>query len=150
MWGSHSWGDIIQGDFFHWCMAMENLICDVDENLWPDQQERQDDHQEYFFSWMLFCICGYIVSMKCTVIGQARFHFTCNTFVQKHMYCINTINNTKKMSMYYWLFSTNIRFFLWNLNFHDWLSWWKIFWPVTRWQKYFIFWWPWPNYWHDI
>ncbi len=111
MWGSHSWGDIIQGDFFPRCMAMENLICDVDENLWPDQQERQDDHQEYFFSWMLFCICGYIVSMKCTVIGQARFHFTCNTFVQKHMYCINTINKYNFFSMYYWLFSTNIRFF---------------------------------------
>ncbi len=25
-------------------------------NLWPDQQERQDVHQEYFFSWMLFCV----------------------------------------------------------------------------------------------
>ncbi len=29
-------------------------------------------------------------NIKCTVIGQARFHFTCNTFVQKEMYCINT------------------------------------------------------------
>ncbi len=72
--------------FFPRCMAMENIICDVDENLWPDQQERQDVHQEYVFSWMLFsilCICGNIRNMKCTVIRQAIFHFTCNTFVQK-------------------------------------------------------------------
>ncbi len=26
-------------------------------------------------------MCGNIRNMKCTVIGQARFHFTCNTFV---------------------------------------------------------------------
>ncbi len=65
---------------------MENIRCDVDGNLWPDQQERQ----EYFFSWMLICgyfvllcICDNIRNMKCTVIGQAIFHFTCNTFVQK-------------------------------------------------------------------
>ncbi len=42
------------------CTAMENIRCDVDENLWPDQQERQDDHQESFFSWMLFCIFVYL------------------------------------------------------------------------------------------
>ncbi len=30
----------------------ENIRCDVDENLWPDQQEQQDVHQEQFFSWM--------------------------------------------------------------------------------------------------
>ncbi len=28
------------------CMAMENTRCDINENLWPDQQERQDVHQE--------------------------------------------------------------------------------------------------------
>ncbi len=73
--------------FFPQCMAMKNIRCDVDENLWPDQQERQDVHQIiFFFSWMLFCIlcmCGNIRNMKCTVIGQARCHFTCNTFIQK-------------------------------------------------------------------
>ncbi len=37
-------------------MAMENIRCDVNENLWLDQQEQQDVHQEYFFSWMLFCV----------------------------------------------------------------------------------------------
>ncbi len=58
----------------------ENIRCDDLENIWPDQQERQGVHQETFISWMLFCICG---NMKCTVIGQARVHFTCNTFVQK-------------------------------------------------------------------
>ncbi len=56
---------IIAGDrhsriFFPWCMAMENIRCDVDENLWPDLQEQQDVHQEYFFSWMLFCIFVYL------------------------------------------------------------------------------------------
>ncbi len=73
----------IQGDFPR-CMAMENIRCDVDENLWPDQQERQDVHQEYFFFMdIILCICGNKGNMKCTVIGQAIFHFTCNTFVQK-------------------------------------------------------------------
>lgn len=28
--------------FFPRCIARENLRCDVDENLWPDRQERQD------------------------------------------------------------------------------------------------------------
>ncbi len=44
-------GDVcgIQGDFFPRWMAMQNIRCDVDENLWPEQQERQDVHQEYFF-----------------------------------------------------------------------------------------------------
>ncbi len=37
-----------------------------------------------FFMDVILCICGNICgNMKCTVIGQARFHFTCNTFVQK-------------------------------------------------------------------
>ncbi len=27
----------------------ENIRCDVDDDLWPDQQERQDVHQEYFW-----------------------------------------------------------------------------------------------------
>ncbi len=27
---------------------MENIRCDVDENVWLDQQERQDVHQESF------------------------------------------------------------------------------------------------------
>ncbi len=34
----------------------------------------------FFFMDVILCICG---NMECTVIGQARFHFTCNTFVQK-------------------------------------------------------------------
>ncbi len=41
------------------CVAMENIRCDVDQNLWPDQQERQDVHQQ-FFSWMLFSIFVYL------------------------------------------------------------------------------------------
>lgn len=31
--------------FIPWCCAMENIQCNVDENLWPDSQERTD--------WML-------------------------------------------------------------------------------------------------
>ncbi len=37
-------------------------------------------HGCYF---VFLCMCGNIRNMKSTVIGQARFHFTCNTFVQK-------------------------------------------------------------------
>ncbi len=44
-------------------------------------------HGCYF---VVMCICGNIRNIKCTVIGQAIFHFTCNTLVQKEMYCINT------------------------------------------------------------
>ncbi len=54
------------------CMAMENIRCDVDGNLWPDQQEQQDVHQEYFFLLMLFCIFVFFLvtrNMKCAVIG---------------------------------------------------------------------------------
>ncbi len=46
-------------DFFPWCMAMENIRCDVDENLWPDQQEQQDVHQEYFFHRYYFLVISY-------------------------------------------------------------------------------------------
>ncbi len=44
-------------------------------------------HGCYF---VFLCICCNIRNSKCTAIGPARFHFTCNTFVQKKMYCINT------------------------------------------------------------
>ncbi len=59
--------------FFPWCMAMENIRCDVDENLWPDLQEQQDVHQEYFFSWMLFCIFVYLLYHKGVLIGLVLF-----------------------------------------------------------------------------
>lgn len=44
-----------QRSFFPRCITRENIRRDVDENLWPDQQERQDVHQEFFSSWMSFC-----------------------------------------------------------------------------------------------
>ncbi len=67
-------------------MVMENIRCDIDENLWPAKQERQGVHQESFFHGCYFvflCICGNIRNVICTVIGQVRFPFTSNTFVQK-------------------------------------------------------------------
>ncbi len=33
-------GCSIQGYVFPRCMAMEDIRCDVDENLWPDLQEQ--------------------------------------------------------------------------------------------------------------
>ncbi len=33
---------------------MKNIRCDDDENICPDQQERQDIHQEYFYSFSIF------------------------------------------------------------------------------------------------
>ncbi len=33
-------------------MQMENVRCDFDENLWPDQQEPSS----ILFSWILLCI----------------------------------------------------------------------------------------------
>ncbi len=42
--------------FFTRCMAVENIRCDVDENLWPDLQEWPGCLTIYFFfPWMLFC-----------------------------------------------------------------------------------------------
>ena len=32
-----------QGRFFPRCIAMENINCDVDENMWPDRQTRLDN-----------------------------------------------------------------------------------------------------------
>ncbi len=59
---------------------MENVRCDFDENLWPDQQEPSSI---LFFMNIILYLCGNIQNMKSTVIGQARFHFTCTTFIQK-------------------------------------------------------------------
>ncbi len=57
-------GDVC-GRFFPRCMAMENIRCDAVENLWPDQQERQDVHQEYFFFMdVILCICGNIWNVQ--------------------------------------------------------------------------------------
>ncbi len=49
-------------DIFPRFMAMENIRCDVDENLWPDQQERQDVHQEcvFFFMGVFFVVILYL------------------------------------------------------------------------------------------
>ncbi len=71
------------------CRAMENIRCDVEENLWPDRMSTKKHlfHGCYF---VFLCICANIRNMKYTVIGQVIFHFTCNTFIQKEMYCINT------------------------------------------------------------
>jgi len=46
----------IQGDF-SWCMAMENIRCDIDENLWPDQHPEQQawmSSKNYFFMGVIF------------------------------------------------------------------------------------------------
>ena len=31
--------------FFPRCIARENIRCDVDENLWPDRHEREDEQE---------------------------------------------------------------------------------------------------------
>ena len=31
--------------FFPRCIASENIRCDVDENLWPDRHEREDEQE---------------------------------------------------------------------------------------------------------
>ncbi|KAK6491793.1 hypothetical protein HHUSO_G3964, partial [Huso huso] len=37
--------------FFPRCMARDNVLCDVDENLWPDRNERQGN-EEYNYNWI--------------------------------------------------------------------------------------------------
>ncbi len=71
----------------------------------------------------VLCICGNIRNMKCTVIAQARFHFTCNILVQK----INVLYKYKCSYTFFcvlWLFSTNIHFFFYKtlismVDYHD-------------------------------
>ncbi len=52
-----------------------------------NKSDRMSNKNYIFFHGCYFvvilCICGNIRHMKCTVIGQARFHFTYSTFVQK-------------------------------------------------------------------
>ncbi len=69
-------------DFFSLCMAMENIRCVVDENLWPDNKsDRMSTNNNVFMDVILyFCVTR---NMTCKVDGQARFHFACNSFVQK-------------------------------------------------------------------
>ncbi len=86
----------IQGDFFPggWqCKTSDVMLM----KIFGLSNKSDRMSTKNIFSWMLFCsyfvfmcICGNIRNIKCTVIGQAIFHFTCNTLVQKEMYCINT------------------------------------------------------------
>ncbi len=54
-------------------MAMENIRCDVDENLWPDQQERQDVRQEYFFFMDVTVFCFFSVFVVTYDILNAQY-----------------------------------------------------------------------------
>ncbi len=76
----------IQGDFFpgarQWKTSDVMLMRIFGLTNKSDRMSTNNSffHGCYFvFLW----ICGNIRNMKCTVIGQAIFHFTCNTFVQK-------------------------------------------------------------------
>ncbi len=74
----------IQGDFFpcEWQWKTSDVMLMKIFGL-TNKSDRMSP-KNIFFSWMLFCIFVYNRrNMKCTVIGQARFHFTCHTFVQK-------------------------------------------------------------------
>ncbi len=110
MWGHHSWSlqtmCAALKEIFPRCVAMEIIRCDIDENLCPPRI--------FFFHGCYFVVilyfCGNLRNMKCTVIVQARFHFTCNTFVHKYMYCINT--NAHTFFLCTIDFSTNIWFCL--------------------------------------
>ncbi len=49
-----------------------------------NKSDRMSTKNIFFHGFILY-FCGNIRNMKCTVIGQARFHFTCNTFIQKNV-----------------------------------------------------------------
>ncbi len=79
----------IQGDFL--TGAWQWKTSDVMLRKIFDLANKSDmSTKNFFFMDVILCICGNRRNIKCTVIGQAIFHFTCNTFVQKFMYCINT------------------------------------------------------------
>ncbi len=50
-----------------------------------NKSDRISTKNNVFNGWyfVFLCICCNIRNSKCTVIGQVRIHFTCNTFVQK-------------------------------------------------------------------
>ncbi len=76
----------IQGDFFPgaWQWKTSDVMLMKIFGL-TNKSDRMSTKNNFFHGcyFVFLCICGNIRHMKCTVIGQARFHFTCNTFVQK-------------------------------------------------------------------
>ncbi len=61
---------------FSRCMAMEDIRCDVDENLWPDLQEQQYVHQEYsFFSIALAHFSKQLLQQLLTLLNKYHFFF---------------------------------------------------------------------------
>src|SRR4029434_4557371 len=66
--------------YFPHCLARENIACDVDEVLWPDRNQRQDE--AYFFCPFLFDIflsffvdCTGLYPIVCSV--QIIYTFSC-------------------------------------------------------------------------
>lgn len=79
--------------FFSLCIARENIICDVDENLWPDQQERQSTKKiklvmlrtmRRFFTDLFHCyrivFCDFVANVLFTVhvTHYAQMHLLYN------------------------------------------------------------------------
>ncbi len=50
-----------------------------------NKSDRMSTKYNFFHGcyFVFLCVCGYIRNSKCTAIGPARIHFTCNTFVHK-------------------------------------------------------------------
>lgn len=153
MWGHHSWS--LQGmgaafkEIFSWCMTMENIRCDVDENLIFGLTNKSDrmSTKNNFFSWMLFGIFVYLWQHK-----KYKMYNNWTSKISLYMKCnctkINVLYKYKCLytfffffSMYYWLFSSNISSFIFYKTLismvycHGEKKLWRR-------QKYFIFWWP--------
>ncbi len=96
MWGHHSWSLQGTGDFppGAWQWKTPDVILMKIFGLTNKSDRMSTKNNQFHGCYFVFlCICGNIRNKKCTVIGQARFHFTYFFFY------------------IHWLFSTNIRFF---------------------------------------
>lgn len=52
--------------FFPRCMALDDIQCDVDENLWPNAEDRVDQHSHHICGWCEFLYLATSKS-KCTI-----------------------------------------------------------------------------------
>ena len=64
-------------------LARENIACDVDEVLWPDRNQRQDEASFFcpflFYIFLFFVECTGLFSFVCSVqkLEKIKKHFCC-------------------------------------------------------------------------
>jgi len=60
-------GIAMLGDISPRCLARENIACDVDEVLWPDQKGRDDAVNYYVVLFVDHYMCNFVLFVMYTV-----------------------------------------------------------------------------------